>query len=137
MHIRIGAREEAKNIALTYTGIGIYISRGGVVQVLKSILGKTVIELTTNGMAVEAFEAGSMTIRQAINAAVKIARAQEVERLREQEKLQQIQNNVTKIYTSLARVAAAMEELIASSEELAARNQETASISKDAAWEVE
>lgn len=117
LHIRIGAKEEAKNVALTYPNIGIYISGGGVAQVLKGIRGKTVIELTTNGMAVEAFEFGPVSIRQAINEAVKVARAQELEHLREQETLQQIQNNVTMIYTSLERIVAVIDELTASSEE--------------------
>lgn len=218
LHIRASTREEAKNIALTYPDIRIYISRGGVAQVLKGIFGKTVIELTATvsdllepvdrialiginkvgviasqsvlednmqdlrvanieifirpwksvdhirqiieqlsemgvtgivgdntgakiakeyGMAVEAFESGPMSIKRAINEAVKVAKAQELERFREQEKIQEIQNYVTAIYTSLERVVTAIDELTASSEELAARSQETASSSKTAAEEVE
>lgn len=90
-----------------------------------------------HGMVVEPLESGTESIKRAINEAVKVARAQEVARLKEKERIQQIQNNVTKMYTSLERAVAAIEELTASSEELAARSQETACISNTAAKEVE
>jgi methyl-accepting chemotaxis protein len=90
-----------------------------------------------HGMVVEPLESGTASIKRAINEAVKVARAQEVARLKEKERIQQIQNNVTKMYTSLERAVAAIEELTASSEELAARSQETACISNTAAKEVE
>ncbi|TCL38829.1 propionate catabolism activator [Anaerospora hongkongensis] len=218
LYIEISTMDEAKNIALNYPEIGIYISRGGIAQALKELPGKTVVEISAAvsdylepvhriaanginkvgvvanhsvledneqdlrvgnieifirpwknaeqlrqlmgqlsqtgvagivgdntgakiakeyGLIVEAFESGAASIKRSINEAVKLARAQEVERVRERNKTQQIHKNVTEIYTALERAVAAIQELTASSEELAARSQETASISKNAAKEVE
>ncbi|KYZ76854.1 chemotaxis protein [Anaerosporomusa subterranea] len=87
------------------------------------------------GMVVESLESGSDSIKRSINDAVKIASAQEAERIREQEKAQQIQRHVASMYTALEQAAAAVEELAASSQELATTSQETDNIAKTASRE--
>jgi methyl-accepting chemotaxis protein len=87
------------------------------------------------GMVVESLESGSDSIKRAINDAVKIANAQEAERIREKEKAQQIQHHVASMYTALEQAASAVEELSASSQELASTSQETNNIAKTASRE--
>lgn len=88
------------------------------------------------GFAVEELESGSEAIRLAIKEALKIGKAQEAERLREEEKARQIRHYVAGLYQDLERAAAAVEEMTASSQELAATSQESAGIAKDASQEV-
>ena len=89
-----------------------------------------------SGLPVEFLESGIAAIKRAISEALRIARAQEIERSREQEKAGEIQKYVTAIYADLEQAVAAVEELTASSEELAATSQETANISRNASQEV-
>jgi hypothetical protein len=90
----------------------------------------------TLGMSAEIINSGLSSIKRAINEAVTISKAQEIERLREQEKARQIKSYVGDIYTALEQAVAATEELTASSEELAATSGETATIAKAASQEV-
>lgn len=83
-----------------------------------------------HGLATEFLDSGVAAIKSAINVAVKLARAQQMERLREEEKSQQIRLYAAEIYTALEKASAGIEELTASSQELAATSQETASIAK-------
>ncbi|GLC31295.1 methyl-accepting chemotaxis protein [Clostridium omnivorum] len=89
------------------------------------------------GMEVEALDSEEASIKRAINEAIKIAKAQEVERSREKEKSEKIYNYSTDLYKAIEEAAAAVEELTASSEELAATSQKTANIANKAYDEVQ
>jgi len=93
-------------------------------------------EAKDRGFAVEELESGPESIQMAIKEALKIARAQETERLRDEEKARQIQRHVAELYQDIERAAAAVEEMTASSQELAATSQESANIAKVASQEV-
>lgn len=88
------------------------------------------------GFDVEFLDSGIQAVRQAIDEALTIAKAQEAERLREQEKAQQIQRYVAELYRDIEQAAAAVEEMTASSQELAATSQVSANIAKVASQEV-
>lgn len=85
----------------------------------------------TIGLETEFIVSGVLAIKKAVNDAVKIARAQEFERLRENEKVQQIKNFVGEIYLSLEQTAAAVEQLIAASQEIANNSEKSAIIARN------
>lgn len=78
----------------------------------------------------------SVLPKSALSDALKIARAQAEERLREQEKTKRIQRHVNDIYTALEQAVAAVEELSASSEELSATSEQTTELTRTASQEV-
>lgn len=82
------------------------------------------------GFGVEFLNSGAVSIKGAIKEAMKIAKAQEYERLREDERTQQIKQCITEMYTAIEQAAAAVEQLTASSQEVAATSHETANIAK-------
>ncbi|MBP2657665.1 MAG: methyl-accepting chemotaxis sensory transducer [Firmicutes bacterium] len=84
------------------------------------------------GIIAEQIISGPTSIKRAIHEALRIARAQEVERSRDSERAGQIQRYVSEIYIDLEQAVAAIEELTASSQEIAATSQETANIAKNA-----
>jgi methyl-accepting chemotaxis protein len=88
------------------------------------------------GMEVESLDSEAGSIKRAINEAVRIAKAQQAEREKENEKSQRIYNYSTELYSAIEQAASAVEELTASSEELAATSQETANIANKAYEEV-
>lgn len=88
------------------------------------------------GLTADFFESGTSSIRKAINEAIKIANAQETERLRERVKAQQINQCVNEIYTALERTSAATQQLTASSQELAATSQVSSDMAQTAAQQV-
>lgn len=108
-------------------------------QGVKGVIGGKDVCETANkfGMMVEILESGPSSIKKAVSEAVKIATVQESQRLRENEKLQEVQQHSSKLYDALEHAAAAVEELTASSQELAATSQETAGIAKMAYQEVD
>ncbi|MDU4962567.1 MAG: methyl-accepting chemotaxis protein [Sporomusaceae bacterium] len=81
-------------------------------------------------------EIGEASIKSALNEALKIARAQSAERLREQDKARQIQQQVQTIYAALEQAVAAVEELSASSQELSATSQQTTEMTRTTTQEV-
>jgi methyl-accepting chemotaxis protein len=100
--------------------------------------GKDVCETAKKfGMVIEILESQSSSIKRAVSEAVKIATAQEILRMSENEKAQQIQQHSSNLYDALEHAASAVQELTASSQELAATSQETAGIAKLAYQEVD
>jgi hypothetical protein len=89
------------------------------------------------GMEVEPLDSEAASIKRAINEAIRIAKAQGIERLREREKTEKIYRYSTELYNAIEQAASAVEELTASSEELAATSQETANIAQRAFKEVQ
>lgn len=112
----------------------VQLSRVGVGGIVGDTAGTTLAK--QQGLVTEFLDSGVTSIKRAINEAVKIAKAQEYERAREQEKAQEIQKCVSEIYTKLEQAAAAIEQLTASSQEIATTSQETSTIAKAAAQEV-
>lgn len=88
------------------------------------------------GLMAEFLDSGAASIKQAINEAVRIAKAQEAERARDAQKAQQIRRFVGDLYRDIECAAASVEEITASSQELAAASQESARIAKGASQEV-
>ena len=82
------------------------------------------------GLLAEQIASGPTSIKRAIHEALRISKAQELERLRDSERAGQIQRHVSDIYIDLEQAVAAIEELTASSQEIAATSQETAAIAK-------
>jgi methyl-accepting chemotaxis protein len=89
------------------------------------------------GMEVEPLDSEAASIKRAINEAIRIAKAQGIERLKEREKAEKIHRYSTELYNAIEHAASAVEELTASSEELAATSQETANIAQRAFKEVQ
>jgi methyl-accepting chemotaxis protein len=89
------------------------------------------------GMEVETLDSQEASIKRAVNEAMRIAKAQEAERLKENKKSEKIYRYSTELYNAIEQAAAAVEELTASSEELAATSQETANIATIAFNEVQ
>lgn len=87
-------------------------------------------------IAAELIDSEEVSIKNAIEEAVNIAKAQEYERSRDKEKAQQIQQYVTEMYNALEQAAAAIEQLTAASQELATTSQETENITQAANREV-
>ncbi|GBG57827.1 chemotaxis protein [Sporomusaceae bacterium FL31] len=105
---------------------------------VKGIVGDTVGAkfAKTKDLPTELLDSGEISVKRAIKEAVKISNAQQVERLRNHERSQQIAHYSTDIYASIEQAAAAVEELSASSQELAATSLETANISNQATNQV-
>jgi methyl-accepting chemotaxis protein len=119
--------KEFENLALKLYNLGV-----------KGLVATTIDSKVTEkyGMSVESLDSEASSIKRAINEAIKIAKAQEVERLRESEKSEKIYRYSTELYNAIGQAAAAVEELAASSEELASTSQETANIASKAFDEV-
>jgi methyl-accepting chemotaxis protein len=88
-------------------------------------------------MEVEPLDSEATSLKRAISEAVSLAKAQQMERQRENEKAQKIYDFSSELYKAIEQAAAAVEELTASSEELAATSQETANIANKAYQEVQ
>lgn len=88
------------------------------------------------GMICELVDVGAITIKNAVNEALKIVGAQDAERLRMEKRNEQIQNQVRIIYSALEQTTAAVEELSASSQELSATSQMTTDVMRNASQEV-
>lgn len=119
--------KEFENLALQLYTLGV---KGLVATTIDSKIAEKY------GMEVEPLDSETASIKRAINEAIKIAKAQEVERLRESEKSEKIYRYSTELYNAIGQAAAAVEELAASSEELASTSQETANIANEAFQEV-
>ena len=89
------------------------------------------------GFTVEALESGAVSVKRAINEALKISHAQSREREREREKSKQFKSVLDELYADLEQAASSVEELAASSQELAASSQESSNIAKTATQEVQ
>lgn len=87
-------------------------------------------------MKTSVIDTSIVSIKRAINDAVRIADAQAIERSNKQAKAFEIQQNATRLYDSIEQASAAVEELAASSQELAATSQETANIASNTYAEV-
>lgn len=101
------------------------------------ICGKSTFETAKKyNMETTVLDASDVSIKRAIDDAIKIAKAQENERQRKQAKTVEIQKSASKLYESIEQASAAIEELTASSQELAATSQETTSIAGNAYAEI-
>lgn len=101
------------------------------------ICGNNTIEVAKRyDMETIGIDASDISIKRAINEAIKILKAQENERQRKQAKAVEIQQSASKLYESIEQASAAVEELSASSQELAATSQETTDIAISACMEV-
>jgi hypothetical protein len=83
-------------------------------------------------MKATVIDTSEVSIKRAINDAMKIADAQESERRNKQAKTVEIQLSVSRLYESIEQAFAAVEELAASSQQLAATSQEAANIAMNA-----
>jgi methyl-accepting chemotaxis protein len=90
----------------------------------------------TYGMIVEGLEVGAASIKQAIIEATQIVKMQEIERMREHERVQNFKSCSAVLYSDIERAAVAVQQLAASSQELAATSQGTAKIAENAGREV-
>lgn len=88
------------------------------------------------GCQAELLESGTTAIKRAINDAIKIARAQRQERLRERERAARFEQVLKELYTELEHASSFVERLAASSEEVAASSMETSSIAETVSREV-
>jgi hypothetical protein len=88
------------------------------------------------GMKTSVIDTSIVSIKRAINDALRIAEAQASERSHKQAKAFLIQENALKLYDSIEQASAAVEELAASSQQLAATSQETANIANNTYSEV-
>lgn len=101
------------------------------------VAGTTVIEAAKkHGMKVESLDTKKVSIKRAIDEAVRIIKAKENEYLHEKKKAEEIQGYASKLYLTIEQSNAAVEELASSSEEIAAASQETANIVTKAFEEV-
>jgi uncharacterized phage infection (PIP) family protein YhgE len=101
------------------------------------ICGNNTIEVAKRyDMDTVGIDASDVSIKRAINEAIKIAQAQDNERQRKKAKAVEIQQSAFKLYESIEQASAAVEELSASSQQLAATSQETTNIAKNAFNEV-
>lgn len=106
---------------------------------IQGIVGdKTAVQKAQDiGLIAETINSGQMSLKKTINEAIRLVNAQELERKRDFERAQQIQQLVLKINISLERAVAAVEELSASSQEIVAFSEEAANIAKETSSEVE
>jgi methyl-accepting chemotaxis protein len=88
------------------------------------------------GMAVESIESGQLAIKKAVEEAVRMVRAQGAEKIREQQRVEQINCLTAEISRALEQAAAAVQELSASSEEFTATSQQTADVAETVSAEV-
>ncbi|MEN6411415.1 MAG: PrpR N-terminal domain-containing protein [Veillonellales bacterium] len=105
---------------------------------VKGIVGDTVGAKFAEklGLPTEMLDSGEISVKKAIKEAVRISEAQQSDRLRAQERAQQIAHYSTDIYSAIEQAAAAVEELTASSQELATTSLKTADVSNQATKEV-
>jgi hypothetical protein len=102
------------------------------------ICGNNTIEVAKKyDMETIGIDASDVSIKRAINDAIKITKAQENERQRKQSKTVEIQQSASKLYESIEQASSAVEELAASSQQLAATSQETTNIASNAYKEVQ
>lgn len=93
------------------------------------VSGAIDLEITRRyGLKVEPLNTKASSIKRAIIEAVKIAEAQERERLREKEKSEEIHNYAVKLYNAIEQSSATVQELASSAEQLASISQETANV---------
>ncbi|HHV64610.1 MAG TPA: chemotaxis protein [Peptococcaceae bacterium] len=88
------------------------------------------------GYKVEVLDSGILSMKRAINEALKIVQAQERERMQEREKTRRLEQVLAELYSELEQSASSVEELAASSEELAAFSQESSNIADKTSQEV-
>lgn len=119
--------KEFENLALQLYNLGV---KG----LVATTIDKNIVE--KYGMEVETLDSEASSIKRAINEALKISKAQDIERQRERENSEKIYRYSTELYEAIGQSAAAVEELTASSEELAATSQETADVASKAFQEV-
>jgi hypothetical protein len=105
---------------------------------VQGIVGdKTAVQKSKElGLITETINSGSISLKKAISEAIRIVKAQELERKRDHERSEQIQQLVIEINIALERAVAAIEELNASSQEIVAFSEEAANIAKDTSHEV-
>lgn len=89
------------------------------------------------GLATDLINSGPISLKKAISEAIRIVKAQELERKRDSERSEQIQQRVLEINIALERAVAAVEELNASSQEIVAFSDESVNIAKGTSYEVE
>lgn len=89
------------------------------------------------GLAADIINSGLISLKKAINEAIRIVKAKDLERKRDQERAEQIRKLVYEINISIERAVAAIEELNASSQEIVAFSDEAANIAKMTSHEVE
>lgn len=87
-------------------------------------------------MKTSVIDTSIVSIKRAIDDAVRIAQAQDVERLNKQARTIEIQQNASRLYESIEQASAAVEELAASSQQLASTSQETAEVASKTYEEV-
>lgn len=106
---------------------------------VQGIVGdKTAVQKATEiGLTADIINSGSISLGNAISEAIRIIKAQELERKRDCERSEQIQQRVLEINIALERAVAAVEELNASSQEIVAFSDEAANIAKVTSHEVE
>lgn len=106
---------------------------------IQGIVGdKTVVQKSKEiGLSAEIINSGPISLKKAINEAIRLVKAQELERKRDFERSEQIQQRVIEINIALERAVAAVEELSASSQEIVAFSNEAANIAKNTSREVE
>jgi len=105
---------------------------------LSGVVGdKKSIEIAEEkGFEVKFMDSGPETIRQAIEEALRMSKAQEAERLRESKKNQRIERYVTSLYKDIEQSAAAVEQVAASSQELAVLSRDSDKIANTTSQEV-
>lgn len=84
------------------------------------------------GMKAELLENEEISIKRALNQAIKIAKIKETEESHQKEKDEKIQHYSNELNTHFIDIAANIDELAAASEELAASSQETTNITNKA-----
>lgn len=110
------------------------LSQQGVQGIVGDKAGAEVAQ--SRGIAAEFLDSGLASVRKALTEAIKITKAQEAERLRENEKAQKIQWYAGEIQALIEYSAAAIEQITASAQELANMSQASAQIAKAASTEV-
>lgn len=88
------------------------------------------------GYQTELLKSRTTAIERAINDAIKIARAQGQERLREKERAERFEQALRELYTELEQASSVVERLAASSEEVAASSMESSGIVETVSREV-
>lgn len=100
--------------------------------------GRSAIEFAKDyGLKAEPLDSGYGAVKRAIIEAIKIVKAQEMDRARKNDKAKQTQLYVNQIYSAIQQAVAAIEELTAASEELAAVSHETAGIAELSSQKIE
>ncbi|MBP2666297.1 MAG: methyl-accepting chemotaxis sensory transducer [Firmicutes bacterium] len=105
---------------------------------VQGIVGtKTSVEIAVKkGLPGEVLDTGAVAMKNAVREAMKMSKAKQDERLREQERTKHIKQFAGDIYSAIEQAVAAVEELSASSQELAAISQKSAEQATIAAQKV-